>query len=56
LVIHLSGDPLVPFEAARWLAESLPAGTLELFDAGRDVPFTAPEEVAGHIETFLQSA
>src|SRR5438094_8159347 len=24
LVIHLSGDPLVPFEAARWLAESLP--------------------------------
>jgi pimeloyl-ACP methyl ester carboxylesterase len=56
LVIHLSGDPLVPFEAARWLAESLPAGTLELFDAGRDVPFTAPEEVAGHIETFLRSA
>src|SRR6266542_2839703 len=55
LVIHLSGDPLVPFEAARWLAESLPAGTLELFDAGRDVPFTAPEEVADHIDAFLAS-
>ena len=55
LVLHLSGDPLVPFEAARWLAESLPAGTLELFDAGREVPFTAPEEAAGHIESFLDS-
>jgi pimeloyl-ACP methyl ester carboxylesterase len=55
LVIHLSGDPLVPFEAARWLAESLPAGTLELFEAGRQVPFTAPEEVADHIDAFLAS-
>jgi pimeloyl-ACP methyl ester carboxylesterase len=53
LVIHLSGDPLVPFEAARWLAESLPHGTLELFDAGRDVPFNAPAELASHIEDFL---
>jgi non-heme chloroperoxidase len=53
LVIHLSGDPLVPFEAARWLAESLPAGTLELFEAGREVPFSAPAEVADHIESFL---
>jgi len=55
LVIHLSGDSLVPFEAARWLAESLPAGTLELFDAGREVPFAAPAEVADHIESFLSS-
>ena len=53
LVIHLSGDPLVPFEAARWLAESLPNGTLELFDAGREVPFNAPGELAEHIDTFL---
>lgn len=56
LVIHLSGDPLVPFEAARWLAESLPHGTLELFDAGRDVPFNAPGELAEHIDAFLASA
>lgn len=55
LVIHLSGDPLVPFEAARWLAESLPAGTLELFEAGREVPFAAPAEAADHIESFLSS-
>jgi len=55
LVIHLSGDALVPFEAARWLAESLPAGTLELFEAGREVPFHAPEELADHIEAFLAS-
>ena len=55
LVIHLSGDPLVPFEAARWLAESLPAGTLELFEAGREVPFHAPAELADHIEAFLES-
>lgn len=55
LVIHLSGDRLVPFEAARWLAESLPAGTLELFEAGREVPFSAPEALADHIEAFLRS-
>lgn len=55
LVIHLSGDPLVPFEAARWLADSLPNGTLELFDAGREVPLAAPVEVAAHIEQFLES-
>lgn len=55
LVIHLSGDPLVPFEAARWLAESLPAGTLELFEAGREVPFHAPAELADHIEAFLET-
>jgi pimeloyl-ACP methyl ester carboxylesterase len=55
LVIHLSGDPLVPFDAARWLAESLPHGTLELFEAGRDVPFNAPAELADHIDEFLRS-
>ena len=55
LVIHLSGDPLVPFEAAKWLADSVPSGTLELFDAGREVPFHAPEELAGHIEDFMAS-
>jgi non-heme chloroperoxidase len=55
LVLHLAGDPLVPFEAARWLAESLPRGTLELFDAGRGVPLDAPAELAGHVEAFLAS-
>ncbi len=56
LVIQLSGDPLVPFDAARWLAESLPNGTLELFEAGREVPLHAPEELAEHIEAFLGTA
>lgn len=56
LVIHLAGDRLVPFEAARWLAESLPHGTLEVFQAPRTVPFTAPEELASHIEEFLATA
>jgi pimeloyl-ACP methyl ester carboxylesterase len=55
LVIHLSGDALVPFEAARWLAESLPNGTLELFDAGREVPLHAPEDLAEHIDAFLET-
>jgi pimeloyl-ACP methyl ester carboxylesterase len=53
LVIHLRGDEVVPFEAARWLADSLPNGTLELFDAPREIPFHAPEELATHIEEFL---
>ena len=42
LVIQLSGDPLVPFEAARWLAESLPNGALELFEAGARSRSTRP--------------
>lgn len=54
LVVHLKGDTLVPFEAARWLAESLPAGTLEVFDAGREIPLQPPEELATHIEEFLR--
>lgn len=56
LVIHLRGDALVPFEAARWLAESLPNGTLEIFEAPRTVPLAAHEELATHIEEFLASA
>jgi len=53
LVVHLRGDTLVSFEAARWLAESLPAGQLEVFESPRGVPLRAPEELAGHIEEFL---
>jgi pimeloyl-ACP methyl ester carboxylesterase len=53
LVIHLRDDPLVRFEAARWLAESLRNGHLEVFDAGRDVPMSAPIELAEHIDEFL---
>lgn len=56
LVIHLKGDALVPFEAARWLAESLPAGVLEVFDAPREVPLRAHEELAEHIEEFLRTS
>ena len=41
------------FEAARWLADSLPSGQLELFDATRGVPLQAPEELAKHIEEFI---
>lgn len=56
LVIHMKGDDLVPFEAARWLAEGLPAGTLELFEAPRGFPLRAPEELAAHIEEFLKAS
>jgi len=55
LVIHLRGDAYVPFEAARWLAESLPNGVLELFDAPRSLPFNAHEQLAGHIDEFLRA-
>lgn len=55
LVIHMKGDSLVPFEAARWLAESLPNGTLEEFDAPREIPLSAHQELAAHIEEFLSS-
>ncbi|MFN2613239.1 MAG: alpha/beta fold hydrolase, partial [Actinomycetota bacterium] len=53
LVVHLRGDTLVPFEAAQWLAESVPHGTLEVFDAPREIPMRAHEELARHIEEFL---
>ena len=53
LVLHLKGDGLVPFDAARWLAESLPNGTLEVFDAPREIPMRAHEELASHIEEWL---
>jgi len=56
LVIHMKGDELVPFEAARWLAESLPNGVLEEFDAPREIPLRAHEELARHIEEFLRVA
>lgn len=55
LVVHLKGDALVPFEAARWLAESLPNGVLELFDAPRTIPFSAHEQLAAHIDEFLRT-
>ncbi len=56
LIVHLREDRLVPFEAAQWLAESLPHGVLEVFDAPREIPFRAHEELAAHIEEFLQTA
>lgn len=56
LVVHLRGDALVSFEAARWLAESLPAGHLEVFESDRAIPLRAPEELASHIEEFVALA
>jgi pimeloyl-ACP methyl ester carboxylesterase len=55
LIVHLKDDRLVPFEAAQWLAESLPHGVLEVFDAPREIPFRAHEELAEHIEEFLRT-
>lgn len=55
LVLHLKGDQLVPFEAARWLAESLPHGTLEVFDAPREIPLHGHTELAAHIDEFLRT-
>jgi len=56
LIVHLREEGLVPFEAAQWLAESLPHGVLEVFDAPREIPFRAHEELAAHIEEFLRTA
>lgn len=53
LVVHLRGDEFVPFEAARWLAESLPNGTLEVFEGTREIPFRAYEELADHLDEYL---
>lgn len=53
LVVHLRDDPLVRFEAASWLADSLANGQLEVFAATRELPMTSPRELAAHIEEFL---
>ncbi len=55
LVVHLRKDPLVSLEAAQWLADSLAAGTLAVFDAPREVPMRSPAGVAAMIEEFLIS-
>jgi len=55
LVVHMRDDRLVPFEAAQWLAQSLPNGVLEEFDAPREVPLRAHEELAAHIEEFVST-
>jgi pimeloyl-ACP methyl ester esterase len=39
LLLHGERDPLMPLAAARWLAEHLPAGRLEVFAGAAHAPF-----------------
>jgi pimeloyl-ACP methyl ester carboxylesterase len=56
LVIHCTGDRLVPVETARWLAAELPQARLHLFDGDEHVPTTTrPGEVAQVMRDFLSN-
>lgn len=55
LVIHGAADPLVPLDAARWLANTLPHGTLTILpDAGHVPIMTRPQLVAREINAFFK--
>lgn len=53
LLIHGSKDPLMPLEAAQWLADRLPNADLEIFSGAAHAPFLAdPERFAALVGDF----
>lgn len=54
LLIHGSKDALMPVEAARWLAQNMPAARLiEFADAGHCPLFGEPESLAARLREFI---
>jgi len=55
LVIHGEADPLMPVEAARWLAAQLPQGRLQVMTEAAHTPFLHdPIAFAGHLLAWAQ--
>lgn len=55
LVIHGEADPLMPVEAARWLAAQLPHGQLQLMAEAAHTPFLHdPAAFAGHLQAWAE--
>jgi pimeloyl-ACP methyl ester carboxylesterase len=56
LVFHGENDRIVPVDAGRWVARQIPLAALHAFKGCGHLPaFTAPDEVAQVIRTFLTS-
>jgi len=56
LVLHGRADPLMPLAAAEWLAQHLPAGQLEVFEAAAHAPFLHdPEGFATRLAAWAAS-
>lgn len=56
LLVHGAHDPLMPLEAAGWLAENLPDASLTVLPDAAHAPFLSePAQCAGLIGTFLGS-
>jgi pimeloyl-ACP methyl ester carboxylesterase len=56
LVIHGSGDRIIPVAAARWLAQHMRTARLVIVpDAGHDLPVRAPNTVALAIGAWVES-
>jgi len=57
LFIHAKGDRGVPVGASRQMAEAIPDATLIELDSDDHLPFyDKPDEIIGHIQTFLTGA
>ncbi|MCB9135382.1 MAG: alpha/beta hydrolase [Anaerolineales bacterium] len=55
LLIHGEADPLVPLQAAQWLANRLPHAELVVLNGAGHVPtMTRPKEVAHAMDQFLK--
>ena len=53
-LLHGAHDALMPVEAARWLADTLPEARLTVFDAAGHAPFLSrPDDCATLISTFI---
>ena len=56
LLIHGENDPLMPIQAARWLAEHLPQAQLQVFRGAAHAPFlNDPEHFAALVGDFLHA-
>jgi class 3 adenylate cyclase len=53
LVLHRTGDRMVPFEAARTIADAIPGARLVALDGDDHVPFADPDQILDEVEEFL---
>jgi class 3 adenylate cyclase len=53
LVLHRKRDRMVPFDAARAIAEAVPGARLVALDGDDHLPFANPDQIMDEVEEFL---